>query len=199
MIEENQDCEEQVLVINISLTQRRVVLLMIGMLVAAFIGYLVLDHGWVSASTRQTSVTSSSGMRRYYLTKSMYEGNQPTGTDGNGAGVCIAGYHFASMWELLDPSNLKYNTSVGYIRNDSGQGPPSNVMGWVRTGNASSSSDTVGTGNCDNWTSFNSVGSFGPQAKFDSNWDTPGTFPAWVVGHNLSGCGSPTRVWCVQD
>ncbi len=192
-----------VLVININLTRGLAALLAAGMLLATFLGYLVWGQGKVAASAPQVPRAASTGMRQYYLTTSVYEGDAPTGSDGNGAGVCAAGYHFASMWELLNPSNLRYNTSLGYTTDDSGQGPPSNVRGWVRTGNVSNSTNgTVGTDNCDNWTTNDpggSGGQKGPQAKFNSNWDTAGTFPGWVVAHNISGCGNLVSVWCVED
>jgi hypothetical protein len=194
---------EEVLVIEINLTRGLVALLVAGMLLAAFLGYLAWGQGEVAASAPQAPLASSTGMRQYYLTEDQYEGDEPGGTDGNGAGVCAAGYHFASMWELLAPSNLKYNTDLGYTRDDSGQGPPSATPGWVRTGNVSSStSGTVGIDNCDNWSTNDPGGSGtpkGPQARFDSNWDTAGTFPGWVVENNVTGCGSFTRVWCVED
>jgi len=190
---------EGVLVINLNLTRKLAALLAAGMLLATFIGYLVWGQGEVAASASQAPLASSTGMRQYYLTKNTCEGSEPDGTDGNGAGVCADGYHFASMWEILDPSNLKYNTNLGYTTDDSGQGPPSNIVGWVRTGNVSSAADTVGTGNCDNWNSDDYLGHQGPQAKFDSNWDTAGNFPGWIIGHNISGCGNLARVWCVED
>lgn len=186
-----------VLVININLTRGLAALLAAGMVLAAFLGYLAWGQGTVAASTPQAA---STGMRQYYLTTDTHEGDEPDGTDGNGAGVCADGYHFASMWEILDPSNLKYNTVLGYNQDDSGKGPPSHVQGWVRTGNVSSAADTVGTGNCNNWTSNDpNDGSQGPQAELDSSWDTAWSFPGWVVAHDMSGCGHPIRVWCVED
>jgi hypothetical protein len=73
-------------------------------------------------------------MRQYYLTTTSYNGAEPDGSDGNGTGVCADGYHFASLWEILDPASLKYNPSLGYVRDDSGQGPPTYLAGWIRTG-----------------------------------------------------------------
>jgi hypothetical protein len=193
--EQATSSEGGVLVINVNLTRWLAVLLAAGMALAAFIGYLAWGQGKVTASAPQASLASSTGMRQYYLTEATYEGDQPTGTDGNGAGVCAAGYHFASMWELLDPSNLRYNTVLGHTKDDSGQGPPSDVPGWVRTGNVSSVTATAGTSNCGNWT----IGIFesGSQAKLDLSWDTPGHFPGWVV--DTEECGQPRRVWCVED
>ena len=83
----------------------------------------------------------------YYLTKSIYYGNQ-----ANGAGVCAAGYHFASLWEIMQTATLSCNTTLGATLPDSGDGPPTG-NGWVRTGNVSVSSTTAGAANCNNWTS----------------------------------------------
>jgi hypothetical protein len=45
----------------------------------------------------------------------------------------------ASMWEISDPSNLRYDTQLGVTTADSGFGPPAGTsfvafFGWVRTG-----------------------------------------------------------------
>ncbi|MFC2023661.1 hypothetical protein ACFLT5_02870 [Chloroflexota bacterium] len=143
------------------------------MLLTAFIGYLALSQGEVSASAPQAPLASSTGMRQNYLT------TLPYSTAGAGADACADPYHFASMWEILDPSNLRYNTSLGLTKDDCGQGPTSDKWGFVRTGNVSSSDDTVGTGNCDSWTVSATIRA--PQAKLDSSWDTTGDFPGWVV------------------
>jgi hypothetical protein len=146
-----------VLVININLTRRLTAFLAGGMLLAAFLGFLAWDQGEVTASAPQAPLASSTGMRQFYQTKDVYTTIQA------GVGVCADGYHFASIWELLDPSNLEYNTTFGRTDDDSGQGPPSTGWGWVRTGNVSSSDTTVGTGNCDNWTSDSISLGAGPQ------------------------------------
>ena len=190
-----------VLVININLTRGMGVLVVAGLVLVAFLGYLVWGQGEVAASAPQAPRAAYAGMRQYYLTTSAtYDGDGADGTDGNGAGVCASGYHFASMWELLDPSNLGYNTVLGYTTADSGQGPPSSdvAWGWVRTGNVSSTFDPVGTGNCENWTVTNSF-SYGAQAKFDSSWSSAGDFPGWVVENRAGGCAVLSRVWCVED
>ena len=179
-----------VLVINVNLTRGLTALLAAGMLLAAFIGYLAWSQGEVSASAPQAPLASSTGMRQYYLTKLTYS------TAEAGAGVCADGYHFASMWEILDPSNLRYNTSLGLTEDDSGQGPPSNIWGFVRTGNVSSSDSTVGTGNCDNWTRVDDTKT-APQAQLDSSWDTAGDFQGWVVENTW--CDYNRWVWCVED
>ena len=196
MIEEDHVLKKAVLVININLTKQLATLLTVGILLAAFTGYLVMSQRPVTASDQQNSLASSIGMRQFYLTKNIYKGAEATGTDGNGAGVCAVGYHFASMWELLDPSSLIYNTFLGRTYADSGQGPPSGQWGWVRTGYDSSSTDTVGTGNCDSWTSTAGIRA-APQAKLDYSWDTPGTFPGWDIENTY--CDLNKFVWCVED
>jgi hypothetical protein len=69
--------------------------------------------------------------RQYYLTAAgtYYDGSQATT-------ACAEGYHMASMWELLDVSNLIYNTTLGFQHSsgDQGDGPPAHADGWVRSG-----------------------------------------------------------------
>jgi hypothetical protein len=64
--------------------------------------------------------------RKFYLTQDGYDGSQALS-------ACAQGYHMASLWEILDPSNLSYDTSLGATVADSGSGPP-NGSGWIRTG-----------------------------------------------------------------
>ncbi len=130
-------------------------------------------------------------MRQYYLTPHTYCGNQ-----ANGAGVCAAGFHFASLWEILQTATLSYNTTLGQTFADSGQGPPDN-NGWVRTGNVSGSSTTAGAANCNNWTA--TMGYYGTVARPSDDW-TPAqaTFQGWVV-QAVQLCYPGAPVWCVED
>ncbi len=129
-------------------------------------------------------------MRQYYLTKSIYYGNQ-----ANSAGVCAAGYHFASLWEIMQTATLSYNTTLGATLPDSGDGPPTG-NGWVRTGNVSVSSTTAGAANCNNWTS--NFGYYGTIARPSDDW-TPAqaTFQGWVV--QTFGCYPGAPDWCVEN
>jgi hypothetical protein len=136
--------------------------------------------------------------RGYYLTKGPYNGASADGTDGNGAGVCAEGYHFASLWEILDTSNLRYNTDFGYMRDDSGLGPPSWRPGWVRTGYSSSISDTAGMGNCANWSSSLSSDS-GTFVRLHYNWTITPDIGVWDVNSGACNEGTVIRVWCVAD
>ena len=85
-------------------------------------------------------------LRQFYLT-------QTTHTGAAALYACAPGYHMASMWEILDPSNLLYNVSRGATQDDSGDGPPNDLDGWVRTGNNASGAGSAGSANCDAWTS----------------------------------------------
>jgi len=197
-----------------------VALLALTLLVAALLGYLVWNQDEVAASGPQASLdhpfdlaqgrardrpfdraqdkplAASAGLRGYYLTQGTYNGADADGTDGNGAGVCAEGYHFASLWEILDPSNLKYDTDLGMVRDDSGQGPPTYLGGWVRTGFGSSTSSTAGKGNCNAWDSGSS-GDYGTYAYLPRDWEAGQDIHVWEVSApqcNLSG-----YVWCVAD
>ena len=198
-------------------------LLALALLVAALLGYLAwgqreaaasglqapLDHPFDLAQGRARDrpfdraqdrpLASSAGLRGYYLTQFWYNGADADGTDGNGAGVCAEGYHFASLWEILDPSNLKYDTDLGMVRDDSGQGPPTFPYfgGWVRTGYYSSTSSTPGTGNCDAWTSSSS-GDYGTTAYLPNDWTAGQDIHVWQV--DTTTCDNILlRVWCVAD
>ena len=126
---------------------------------------------------------------RYYLTQATY-----LAVDADTA--CTDGYHMATLWEILDTSNLRYDTSLGYQNDfgDGGNGPPTGVVGWVRTGYLSSSGATPGSGNCANWTS--STGS-GTVVSLPNDWTTAGSIIApWKA--EVRDCSSSRRVWCAR-
>jgi hypothetical protein len=110
--------------------------------------------------------------------------------------ICADGYHFASLWEILDPASLKYNTSLGYTRADSGQGPPTYLAGWVRTGYDDSTSSTTGIGNCTGWDSFSSSYN-GTVVYLPHNWTAATNIHAWIADSYT--CNLYSRVWCVAD
>ena len=87
-------------------------------------GLLVL----LGLTTGSVSVADA-GTKKFYLTQSGANGSQALT-------ACDGGYHMASIWEILDPSNLKYDTNRGRTLGDSGSGPPSlgAGVGWIRTG-----------------------------------------------------------------
>ena len=113
--------EEKTIVIDIRLTRECVVALIAVLATLMLLVYPALTGKSTTAlgegASEDASLASSAGMRQFYLTEAVVQGDQPIT-------ACAAGYHFASFWEIADPSNLKYNTTLGYTWSDSGQGPP---------------------------------------------------------------------------
>jgi hypothetical protein len=190
--EVSQECTEKILLIDINLTRGLTLVLVAILLLAVALSYLAWGHQEASASYSEMP-NSSAGLRLYYLTQSTNDGLEAPN-------ACAGGYHFASLWEILDPSNLKYNTILGYTRDDHGQGPPSMMEGWVRTGWNGQTTNYPGAANCNAWTS-NNPGDFGTVANLDYDWDSyRGTVNVWMV--NTAPCGDTlgeNHVWCVED
>jgi hypothetical protein len=185
---EQRELQDQTLVVNINLTHGLVALLTLALLTAAFLGYLAWGHEEVTASSPRAPLAASTGMRKYYLTTDAYTGDQPTG-----AGVCASGYHMASLWEILDPSNLEYNADLGRARDDSGAGPPT-YDGWVRTGYSSNNGTTAGQANCNSWSTTDG---YGTRARMTSDWTGTKHMHVWFVG--TTGCSTSRYVWCVEN
>jgi hypothetical protein len=186
------------LVINLQLSHRAFALLALGLVVIASLGYLAWGQREAAASSPQAPAAGSTGLRQFYLTK----------TERNGANVltaCASGYHMASMWEILEPSNLEYNTTLGQTTGDSGQGPPSIVSGitygWVRTGYNATGTPLLGPGeaNCNAWT-YGGGGSDinGTIASLVSDW-TSGAQGIHVWQVDWERCYATFPVWCVED
>jgi hypothetical protein len=188
----------ETLIININLTRGIVLLLSLALLTVALFGYLTWDRREASAAGFSAPLAASAGMRQYYLTMTSYSGGEADGTDGDGAGVCQPGYHFASLYEILDTSGLRYNTALGVTRVDSGHGPPSGVpvLGWVRTGNFGSGDPVPGEGNCQGWSS-SSASDSGTAAVLPAAWDTAQDIHVWNA--EVEPCDSTLWVWCVED
>jgi hypothetical protein len=142
-------------------------------------------------SSLETKIDSlaNKGPRQFYLTKtSEYDGAEALS-------ACAPGYHMASMWEIHDASNVRYNTDLGYTLADSGFGPPI-VFGWIRTGAVAADSGPVGGVNCNAWTS-RGVG-FGVRVRLTDGWPSPAIENSpWSA--DGQSCNTPDRVWCVQD
>lgn len=187
MQEKKSICDDKTLVIDINLT-RGVVLVMVVILAT---GILFAGFGFYRDRAQAASISeSTSGMRHYYLTKTSEWGS-------TAIAACEAGYHMASLWEIADPSNLKYDTTNGFQRPDSGDGPPAGAQGWVRTGYANDHSTTPGKANCDGWT--NSSGTaYGTRAQLPVNW-TAGNDDLSVWELSAYECGIEQYVWCVED
>jgi hypothetical protein len=198
---EEMEVKEQhgeTLIININLRRGIVLLLSLALLTVAFLGYLLWDRREASAAGFSAPLAASSGMRQYYLTTTSHSGGEADGTDGDGAGVCQPGYHFASLYEILDTSGLRYNTGLGVTRVDSGHGPPAGVpvLGWVRTGNFGSGDPIPGEGNCHGWSS-SSASDSGTAAVLPAGWDTAQDIHVWNA--TTEPCDSTLWVWCVED
>ena len=134
--------------------------------------------------------------RGYYLTAST------VADAGLAPGACAGGYHMAALWEILDVSNLTYNSSLGYqhIPGDAGGGPSTGkvALGWVRTGNVSSIGPAApGKDNCAGYSS-GFGGYSGTVAYLPNDWSSPvGDVGVWLAGNE--DCDSSYRVWCVED
>ena len=104
----------------------------------------------------------------------------------------------ASLREIFDTSNLRYDRDLGHTLADSGFGPP-NFFGWIRTGGPASGDNIAGRGNCDVWSSA-SVSDLGTVVGVHSVWLNPaGNLPISPWTANVFNCEDPIRVWCVQD
>ena len=182
------DTQENVLVIDIRITHGLMVMLVIVLLTASLVGYLTWGSRKVSASSMEASQTVSTGLRKYYATNFIQDGSQPLT-------ACAAGYHFASIWEIMDPSNLEYNTALGWVNDDSGQGPVT-YDGWVRTGYNADVSMTPGKANCNLWTSTEED-EWGTAVKLAQDWSTGQDIHVWV--YNVSRCANHRLVWCIED
>jgi len=149
----------------------------------------------------QTSAAGGESRALYYLDVGSggYDGAATTT-------ACDAGFHFASIFEIVDPSNLRYDTTRGMTTADSGGGPPQTIQGWVRTGDISSSQADVGFANCGDdlsspWSS-NQSDDRGTYAWFEdplgADWNSPASRIApWSAG--TAPCNIPFGVWCVED
>jgi len=165
------------------------------LLVTAIVGVLALGaaaHAAPEEASAPAPLTRAAvAPGRYYLTA-----GAATGTNADTA--CASGYHMASLWEILDVSNLAYDTTLGYQHpsGDQGDGPPTGVDGWVRTGGAPSIGGTPGGGNCAAWSSSFS-GYTGTVASLPTNWSNPDNIVGvWEAG--VANCSSSQYVWCVQ-
>lgn len=118
--------------------------------------------------------------------------------DGADADIaCASGFHMASIYEILDVSNLRYDTGRGYTLPDSGSGPPQYSYGWVRTGDIAQVAVAAGWANCNVWTSA-SAADYGTVVGLDYYWDDSATVRSpWDA--DLLDCSVEARVWCVED
>lgn len=130
--------------------------------------------------------------RRFYLTlNGDFDGSEAST-------ACDPGFHMASMWEVIDPSNLRYDTTRGVLGMDSGSGPPNLTGGWIRTGVNSDVFGGAGGTSCLGYTT--TTGS-GTAANFSRAWDASPApdpdLPGWSAFE--FDCDQNYRVWCVED
>lgn len=130
-------------------------------------------------------------LRRFYLTQNAFIGTQALS-------ACASGHHMASLWEILDLSNLEYDTSIGFTRADSGFGPPSVAAGWVRTGASLLNEDTPGIASCLAYTTAN-ANVFGTTVKLPEAFNSAAVTVISPWESSTPTCDHQIRVWCVQD
>lgn len=158
--------------------------------------------------TVQTTAAGGDPRRAFYLTNSEYYGYMADGFNGDGSGVCATGFHFASLWELLGVSNLRYATDEEggddvFRHPDSGRGPPSAVSGWIRTGYVAQALSVEGANNCENWTSTN-IDHRGTIVRLGFAWGaaTGDGDPSVVIApwdSSFDSCLANRSVWCVEN
>lgn len=129
--------------------------------------------------------------RLFYLTQTTHNGSEALT-------ACDAGYHMASLGEIFDTSNLKYDTARGVTTDDSGSGPPANQVGWIRTGSFSDVSSRPGFANCNVWTSH-SESDYGTFVLLSSNWDSSDLTRVSPWEPQILACDFTIYVWCLQD
>ncbi len=144
---------------------------------------------------------SRRGARRYYLGRTLLAGQTLLLA---GTQLCDAGFHFASLQELRDPTALEWDASRGAVVTDvdsSVGGPPTTLWGWVRTGytpNGLSGLDP-GEHNCHGWV-LNLGGSQGARARLSSRWNDPALRAGfWETDYEFCSPQGASRVWCVED
>ena len=151
-----------------------------------------------TVGTLQATVNEGAPTRAkmYYLTKNSFEGC-------NAITACDSGFHMASISEIQDPSNLQYanRSTAEYLLLVDGQrlGPPSNRMGWVRSGVYPPSGFVY---DCEDFlerrgnhsgTTLSLNDWF--EARIEQTASTPNMW--WQAAH--SPCSQPEPVWCVED
>ena len=141
-----------------------------------------------------TTSLSAQNLRQYYLTQS-------SGFSGSNAKTaCTTGYHMASLWEIFETSNLRYNISLGHTRADAGSGPPAGASGWIRTGFDSFNTIQANAGGAANCLSYTSTGGIGTTVFLATPWQGTPLSPIvspWVA--STHACNATTRVWCVLN
>jgi hypothetical protein len=171
---------------------------LVGLLV--LVGGLAAVMPLVSRGQGNNPLVKQLQPRQFYLTQTQHNGSQALT-------ACASGYHMASLWEIFDTSNLRYNTALGASSNDSGSGPPAVDIvaghifsgGWIRTGGGSVSGGFPGEANCSNWTLDTAVteGTVVGLTRLWSSTSSANQISPWRAF--VQSCQEPQQVWCVQD
>jgi hypothetical protein len=146
-----------------------------------------------SLLTQRVSAVNNPKLPAFYLTKTEHTGDQALI-------ACAAGFHMASMWEVIDPSNLGYDNSLGFRNpNQDSSGAPSGKSGWIATGTESVAAGLPGETNCSSWSSSSSSDELlGTAASLELVWNSTATavspWHAWTFT-----CNTRQRVWCIED
>ena len=172
--------------IQIDLSRKTAVLILLVILGTISLVFAALDQGSVAAAEPAPSISADSNLRQYYLKSPGSAGNTLSG-----GGVCADGYHFASLWEILDPSNLKYNSDLGVTSADNGEGPVNAQVGWVRTGFTNNNTTTPGRANCDGWTT---TSGYGTAIYLSDDWSTSALMHVMMEARLHNRLGYPNGV-----
>ena len=138
--------------------------------------------------------------KSYYLTQTQHNGSQALT-------ACASGYHMASLWEIFDTSNLRYDSALGASNNDSGSGPSTVFIvaghifgvGWIRTGGGDVGGGDPGRANCFGWT-LDAATSEGTVVGLTELWSSTSTVtPVSPWRAFAQSCQEPQQVWCMQD
>jgi hypothetical protein len=141
----------------------------------------VCDSGPCGGATR----------KRFYVTPTTFSGDQ-----ADNFGNCTSGFHFASIWEIREPSLMRYDTLRGQTLADSGQGAPA-VEGWIRTGTAASTLPGLpaGRADCNAWSDPSLEGS---SARPAQDWSgVSERIGFWETAATL--CTESLPIWCVEN
>jgi hypothetical protein len=136
------------------------------------------------------SAPAAAGAKKFFLTVDSFPGNAALD-------ACGKGYHMASIWEIYDVTQLKYDAKRGQVREDTGSGPLATIPGWVRTGGAAYTGADRGIANCSAWTS-NLDTDNGTIVSLGGFWDAPAIRSSpWEPA--LASCNAIVPVWCKQN
>ena len=142
----------------------------------------------ITALQAQVASLVNNGPREFYLTTTTHPVNEVLS-------ACAEGYHTAAMYEIHDPTDLRYETVLGLTLPDSGSGPPTNQAGWIRTGFSGIVSAIPGQASCQTWSTTAGQGTL---VSLNSQWfDDATSIDPWNAGG--ASCALEFRVWCVQD